>query len=67
MQNNITSTTSIQRELDRAEAERRHQAGASFAKSGYDRQPTTAAVEQLAKLRDVLKRLAAQADEAPGG
>jgi hypothetical protein len=59
MNKDVTSTTAIQRELDRAEAElaviKQEHLLQNLVTTG---EPTAEAVEQLAKLRDNLKRLA---------
>ena len=66
MENDVTSTTAIQRELDRAEAElaiiKQEHLLQNLVTTG---EPTAGAVEQLARLRETLKKLAAPADGAP--
>ena len=66
MDNNVTRTTAIRREFDRAEAElaiiKQEHLLQNLVTTG---EPTAEAVEQLARLRDILKKLAAPADGAP--
>lgn len=66
MDSDVNRTTAIQRELDCAEAElaviKQEHILRNLVTTG---EPTAEAVKQLARLRDILKRIAAPSDAPP--